>query len=65
MKNLFELFSIFQMFYNEIKNQFGISIWILHSDNGMSIFLIHLKNLWLLMVFFIKLHVLTHLNKMG
>jgi len=28
------LFSIFQIFYNEIKNQFGISIRILRSDNG-------------------------------
>jgi len=28
------LFSIFQNFYNEIKNQFEISIRILHSDNG-------------------------------
>ena len=34
MKNRSELFSIFQLFYNEIKNQFGISIRILHSDNG-------------------------------
>jgi len=34
MKNRYELFSIFQIFYNEIKNQFGISIRILNSDNG-------------------------------
>jgi len=34
MKNHSELFSIFQIFYNEIKNQFGISIQILRSDNG-------------------------------
>ena len=34
MKNRSELFSIFQIFYNEIKNQFGISIRILRSDNG-------------------------------
>ena len=34
MKNYFELFSIFQIFYNETKNQFGISIRILCSDNG-------------------------------
>jgi len=34
MKNRFELFSIFQIFYNEIKKQFGISIRNLHSDNG-------------------------------
>jgi len=34
MKNRYELFSIFQMFYNEIKNQFQISIRILRSDNG-------------------------------
>jgi len=32
MKNRSELFSIFQIFYNEVKNQFGISILILHSD---------------------------------
>jgi len=34
MKNRFELFSIFQTFYNEIKTQFGILIWTLRSDNG-------------------------------
>jgi len=34
MKNRSELFSIFQIFYNEIKNQFGIFIQILRSDNG-------------------------------
>jgi len=34
MKNRSELFSIFQIFYNEIKNQFGISIRILRCDNG-------------------------------
>jgi len=34
MKNRSELFSIFQIFYNEIKNQFRISIRILRSDNG-------------------------------
>jgi len=34
MKNRSELLSIFQIFYNEIKNQFGISIRILRSDNG-------------------------------
>jgi len=34
MKYRSELFSIFQIFYNEIKNQFGISIRILHSDKG-------------------------------
>jgi len=33
MKKHYELFSIFQIFYNEIKNQFGISIQILCSDN--------------------------------
>jgi len=64
MKNRSELFSIFQIFYNEIKNQFGISIRILRVIMDVSIFLILLKNLWLLMVFFIKLHVLIHLNKM-
>ena len=34
IKNRSELFFIFQIFYNEIKNQFGISIPILRSDNG-------------------------------
>jgi len=34
MKNRSDLFSIFQIFYNEIKNQFEVSICILHSDNG-------------------------------
>jgi len=34
MKNRSEMFSIFQIFYNEIKNQFGISIRILRNDNG-------------------------------
>ena len=34
MKNCSELFSIFQTFFNEIKNQFGVSIRILHSDNA-------------------------------
>jgi len=33
LKNRSELFSIFQIFYNEIKNQFGISIRVLCSDN--------------------------------
>jgi len=34
MKNRSELFSIFQYFFNEIKNQFGVSIQILRSDNA-------------------------------
>jgi len=34
MKSRYELFSIFQSFYNEIKNQFGVSIRTLHSDNA-------------------------------
>jgi len=34
MKNRSELFSIFQTFFNEIKNQFGVSIRILRSDNA-------------------------------
>jgi len=33
MTNRSELFSIFQTFFNEIKNQFGVSIRILRSDN--------------------------------
>jgi len=34
MKNCSDLFSIFQTFLNEIKNQFGVSIRILRSDNA-------------------------------
>jgi len=34
MKNRFELFFIFQTFFNEIKNQFRVSIRILRSDNA-------------------------------
>jgi len=34
MKNRSGLFSIFQYFFNEIKNQFGVSIRILCSDNA-------------------------------
>ena len=34
MKNRSELFTIFQTFYNEIKNQFGVSIRTLRSDNA-------------------------------
>jgi len=34
MKNRFELFSIFQSFYNKIKNQFGVSVQTLHNDNA-------------------------------
>jgi len=34
MKNRSELFSIFQSLFNEIKNQFGVSIRILRSDNA-------------------------------
>jgi len=33
MKNHSKLFSIFQFFYNKIRNQFGISIQTLRSDN--------------------------------
>jgi len=33
MKTCPRLFSIFQSFYNEIKNLFGILIRALHSDN--------------------------------
>jgi len=29
-----ELFSIFQSFYNEIKNEFGVSIQTLRNDNA-------------------------------
>jgi len=34
MKSRSELFSIFQYFYNEIKNQFGVSIQTLRNDNS-------------------------------
>nr|KYP72342.1 Retrovirus-related Pol polyprotein from transposon TNT 1-94 [Cajanus cajan] len=34
MKNRSELFFIFQSFYNEIHNQFGVSIRTFHSDNA-------------------------------
>jgi len=34
MKSHSELFSIFQSFYNEIKNQFGVSIRTLCCDNA-------------------------------
>jgi len=34
MKNRYELFSIFQSFFNEIKNQFRVSIRILRCDNA-------------------------------
>jgi len=33
-KKCFGLFHIFQSFFNEIKNQFGVPIKILRSDNG-------------------------------
>jgi len=33
MKNYSDIFYIFQHFYNEIKNQFGVYIKILRSDN--------------------------------
>jgi len=33
MNNRYELFFIFQSFYNEIKNQFRVSIRTLRSDN--------------------------------
>jgi len=44
MKNRSELFSIFQIFPNEIKNQFGISIRILRSDNGREYLFHSFKN---------------------
>jgi len=34
LKIHFELFSIFQSFNNEIKNQFGVSIQTLRNDNA-------------------------------
>jgi len=34
MKHHSELFHIFQSFFNEIKTQFGVSIRVLHNDNG-------------------------------
>jgi len=34
VKNRYELFSTFQSFFNEIKNQFGVSIRILRSNNA-------------------------------
>jgi len=34
MKNRSELFHTFQYFFNEIKTQFGVSIRVLHRDNG-------------------------------
>ena len=34
MKDHSELFSIFQTFYAETKNQFGVSIHIVRSDNA-------------------------------
>jgi len=58
---MFKLFSIFQSFYNEVKNQFGISIQTLRSDNDRVLFNI----LWLLVAFFIKSHVLIDLKKWG
>jgi len=33
MENYSQLFSTFQSFYNEIKNQFGVSILTLHNEN--------------------------------
>ena len=34
MKHRSKLFHIFQSFFNEIKTQLGISIRVLHNDNG-------------------------------
>jgi len=64
MKNRSKLFSIFQIFYNEIKFnlEFPFKFCVVIVD--VSIFLIHLKILWLPIVFFTKLHVLIHLKKM-
>jgi len=53
MKNRSELFSIFQTFFNEIKNQFGISIRILRSDNAYE-YLSHSFNT------FLKSHGILH-----
>jgi len=53
MKNCSELFSIFQTFFNEIKNQFGVSIRILHSDNARE-YLFHSFNT------FMKSHGILH-----
>jgi len=38
MKNRSELFSIFQSFYHEIRNQFGLFIRTLRSDNAREYF---------------------------
>jgi len=40
MKSRSELFSIFQSLYNEIKNQFGVSIRTFRNDHARGIFLI-------------------------
>ena len=65
MKNRYELFSIFQNLTMKLKInlEFPFKFCIVIMD--VSIVLILLKILWLLMVFFIKLHVLIHLKKMG
>jgi len=53
MKNRSELFSIFQSFFNEIRNQFGVLIRILHSDNARE-YLFHSFNT------FMKSHDIIH-----
>jgi len=53
MKNCFELFCIFQSFFNEIKNQFGVSIQILRNDNARE-YLSHSSNI------FMKSHGILH-----
>jgi len=64
MKNRFELFSIFQSFFHEIKTQFGVSIRNLRSDNGREYLSQSFKHFMLLRAFFIKHHALIHPNKM-
>ena len=65
MKNCSELFSIFQSFFNEIKNQFGVSIRILRSDNAREYLSQSFTTFMKSHAFFTKPLVLIHLNKMG
>jgi len=53
MKNRSGLFSIFQTSFNEIKNQFGVSIRILRNDNARE-YLSHYFNI------FMKSHDILH-----
>ena len=53
MKNCSELFSIFQTFFNEIKNQFQVSIRILCNDNVLEYFSHSFNN-------FMKSHDILH-----